>query len=55
MYPRAIRKESEDKTEATALLISGCQDHQSSADGEENGLFTGTLRKVWNGGQFAGD
>ena len=23
-------------------------------DGERNGLFTGTLKKVWNGGKFTG-
>jgi uncharacterized caspase-like protein len=40
---------------ATVRLISGCQDDQSSADGPFNGLFTGTLLKVWNGGAFEGD
>jgi metacaspase-1 len=40
---------------ASALLISGCQDNQFSADGAFNGLFTGTLRHVWNGGKFKGD
>jgi metacaspase-1 len=33
-------------------LISGCQDNQTSADGAFNGLFTGTLKTVWNGGAF---
>lgn len=37
---------------ATVLLISGCQDNQLSQDGTFNGLFTGQLLKVWNGGQF---
>ncbi len=41
--------------EATVLLISGCQDDQLSRDGDENGLFTGTLKRVWAGGQFIGD
>jgi hypothetical protein len=36
----------------SVLLISGCQDNQLSADGAFNGLFTGTLRRVWNGGKF---
>jgi hypothetical protein len=40
---------------ATVRLISGCQDDQSSSDGPFNGLFTGTLLKVWNGGAFEGD
>lgn len=40
---------------ASILLISGCQDNQLSADGDRNGLFTETLRKVWNGGKFNGN
>ncbi|MCA0032653.1 caspase family protein [Mesorhizobium sp. B263B2A] len=40
---------------ASALLISGCQDNQLSADGAFNGRFTGTLKLVWNGGKFDGD
>jgi metacaspase-1 len=39
---------------ASVLLISGCQDNQLSQDGAFNGLFTGTLKKVWNGGIFDG-
>jgi hypothetical protein len=39
---------------ASVLLISGCQDNQFSQDGTFNGLFTGTLKAVWNGGTFAG-
>ncbi|MBC8056298.1 MAG: caspase family protein, partial [Rhizobiales bacterium] len=49
--------------EATALvgrfkpgvvLISGCQDNQTSMDGEHNGAFTEQLLKVWNRGKFEG-
>jgi len=40
---------------ATALLISGCQDNQTSADGFFNGLFTGKLKSVWSNGKFTGD
>lgn len=39
---------------ASLLLISGCQDNQYSQDGKFNGLFTGTLKSVWNGGTFEG-
>ncbi|MFE5407013.1 caspase family protein [Streptomyces sp. NPDC056580] len=39
---------------ATVLLISACQDNQLAADGLVNGLFTGTLLQVWNGGKFPG-
>jgi hypothetical protein len=38
---------------ATVVLISGCQDNQVSLDGSRNGLFTGTMKKVWNNGKFA--
>ena len=41
--------------EATVLLISGCQDNQLSSDGDVNGLFTGTLLKVWDNGNFRQD
>jgi hypothetical protein len=27
-------------------------DNQLSRDGDKNGLFTGTLKKVWNAGKF---
>jgi len=39
---------------ASILLISGCQDNQLSSDGDKNGLFTGTLLKVWKDGAFKG-
>lgn len=39
---------------AMLLLISGCQDNQFSRDGAENGLFTQTLKEVWDSGGFPG-
>jgi hypothetical protein len=42
------------RVRAAVLLISGCMDNQFSLDGPRNGLFTGTLRKVWNNGRFTG-
>jgi hypothetical protein len=39
---------------AHVLLLSGCQDNQTSADGTRNGLFTQTLRQVWKSGKFKG-
>jgi hypothetical protein len=36
------------------LLISGCQDNQTSMDGLHNGAFTERLLKVWNHGAFQG-
>lgn len=37
------------------LLISGCQDNQTSMDGENNGAFTEQLLRVWNQGRFEGN
>jgi hypothetical protein len=37
------------------LLISGCQDNQTSMDGEHNGAFTEKLLKVWDHGKFKGN
>ncbi len=37
------------------LLISGCQDNQTSMDGDHNGAFTEQLLKVWNHGAFGGN
>jgi metacaspase-1 len=39
---------------ASVLLISGCQDNQTSQDGDQNGLFTQTLLSIWNDGSFQG-
>jgi metacaspase-1 len=37
------------------ILISGCQDNQTSMDGEHNGAFTEALLKVWRDGAFDGN
>src|SRR5262245_45984568 len=39
---------------AGVILVSGCMDDQLSLDGSQNGLFTGTLKRVWNNGAFNG-
>ena len=36
------------------VLISGCQDNQTSMDGQHNGAFTEQLLKVWNHGAYTG-
>lgn len=46
-------KQARNKISASAMLISGCQDNQLSADGTFNGLFTGTLLRVWSDGHFS--
>ena len=43
------------KFRAAAVLISGCQDNQTSLDGDHNGAFTGRMRQVWNNGKFTGN
>jgi metacaspase-1 len=40
---------------ATVRLLSGCQDNQTSSDGDFNGLFTGTLLQIWNEGRYQGN
>jgi len=39
----------------SVLLISGCQDNQTSMDGQHNGAFTEQVLAVWNNGGFHGD
>jgi lysophospholipase L1-like esterase len=39
----------------SVLLISGCQDNQTSQDGMGNGRFTQELLQVWNEGRFKGN
>lgn len=43
------------KFKPAVVLISGCQDNQTSMDGDHNGAFTEQLLKVWNHGAFAGN
>src|SRR5262249_21391948 len=40
---------------ASVILIPGCQDNQTSMDGDHNGAFTEQLLRVWNRGAFKGD
>jgi len=37
---------------ASVILISGCQDNQTSLDGDHNGAFTEQLLRVWDNGRF---
>ena len=39
----------------SVILISGCQDNQTSMDGDHNGAFTEQLLKVWNHGGYTGN
>ena len=40
---------------APVILISGCQDNQTSMDGDHNGAFTEQLLRIWNQGAFKGN
>lgn len=43
------------KFKPAVLLLSGCQDNQTSMDGDFNGAFTEQVLKIWNRGAFDGD
>jgi hypothetical protein len=43
------------KFKPAVILISGCQDNQTSMDGDHNGAFTEQLLKTWNSGAFTGN
>jgi hypothetical protein len=43
------------KAKAAVILISGCQDNQTSMDGQNNGAFTEQLLSVWNKGAYRGN
>jgi hypothetical protein len=43
------------KFAAELVLISGCQDNQTSMDGDHNGAFTEQVLNVWNQGKFSGN
>ena len=43
------------KMAASIIFISACQDHQLASDGPDNGLFTATLKRVWDNGNFTGN
>ena len=39
----------------SVILISGCQDNQTSMDGDHNGAFTEQLLQVWNHSAYKGN
>lgn len=40
---------------AAVILISGCQDNQTSMDGDHNGAFTEQVLTAWNHGNYRGN
>ncbi|MEY8879299.1 MAG: caspase family protein [Leptothrix sp. (in: b-proteobacteria)] len=53
--PSARQAAIAQRVKAGIVLISGCQDNQTSMDGLHNGAFTEQLLKVWRGGLFKGN
>ena len=43
------------KFKPAVILISGCQDNQTSMDGDHNGAFTESLLRVWNHDAYQGN
>jgi hypothetical protein len=52
---REAPKEDSTLVKAAMILISGCEDDQTSADIGFNGLFTWMLKQVWQNGNFEGN
>jgi hypothetical protein len=51
---RSVPPREASSVKATVLLVSGCADNQTSADGDRNGLFTEELLQAWDKGHFNG-
>ena len=52
---KSAPRQDSGQVKASVILISACEDPQTAADLGFNGLFTWTLKKVWNNGAFTGD
>lgn len=58
LYNNASSDATADKQnniKASIILLSGCQDNQTSLDGDKNGLFTEKMLKVYKKGKFPGN
>ena len=44
---RSVQRPSVDPLPGSVVLLSGCQDHQFSTDGDDNGVFTGSVLHAW--------
>jgi metacaspase-1 len=51
---KSVPGEKDIPVHASAILISGCQDDQTSMDIGTNGLFTLMVKQVWDHGHFNG-
>ena len=52
---QAADRDRRPSSRPSVILISGCQDNQTSMDGDHNGAFTEQLLQVWNHGAFKGN
>ena len=52
---KSAPRQDSGQVKASVILISACEDPQTAADLGFNGLFTWTLKKVWDNGTFTGD
>lgn len=52
---KAAPRQDSKQVKASVILISGCQDNQTSVDLGFNGLFTFAVKEVWDDGSFTGD
>jgi hypothetical protein len=53
-YEELLSQKAPPTPSCSVVLISGCQDNQTSQDGAFNGAFTGALLHVWANGSFKG-
>ncbi|GAB3207180.1 caspase family protein [Marinactinospora thermotolerans] len=51
---QGLRIREHDPIDASVLLLSGCQDYESSTEENGHGLFTRALIDVWDEGRFRG-
>ena len=51
---RADLRAAKSAIKASVLLLSACQNNQTTMDGAFNGTFTDEIKTVWDGGRFPG-
>jgi hypothetical protein len=51
----AAKQRATNLVKCSVLLISGCQDDETSGDGPTNGVFTAAVKTVWANGDFPKD
>lgn len=52
--PETLRSPVKSIIKASVIQFSACRDEESAMDGDENGVFTSALLRVWNRGRFGG-